>query len=241
MLKIINLSLFLFFTLWGTYCIGQNSMLSANLGYGFYKSGRDLNDRFGNSNGMNVSLEKSFNKGNSISVEYILNFGTDVKEDVLAPFRNENGFVIGTNGLGAFAYLRMRSNYAGLSYGQPLYKKNKGLKISLGGGLFSHYIRVIDDSRNLVLADQPYNKGLDRLTNGWASKQELIYEYHGEGNNYHFNIGFSILEGFTNPVRKINFDTGTSSPNKRLDLLYGLKATWMIPILKSRTTEVKYY
>jgi hypothetical protein len=215
-------------------------MISANVGVGYFWTAGDLSDRFGTNTGMTVALEKTFSKGSAIALEYQLNFSSNVKEDVFASYRNENGNVIGINGLGAFTYLRMRSNYAGISYGQALYKKNNGIKLKIGGGLFSHYIRILDDSRNLVLADEQYRKGFDRLTNGLAAKQEVIYEYHGVTNNYHFNLGFSIMEGFTNPVRSINFDTGLASPSGRMDILYGLNLVWMVPIYKSGDA-VKYY
>jgi hypothetical protein len=190
---------------------------------------------------MTVAVEKTFNKGLSIASEYQLNFGSKVKEDVLAPYRNENGFVIGINGIGSNSFLRMRSNYLGLLIGQTLNNNGRGLKINVGGGLFSHYIRIVDDSRNLAIADNPYRKGFDRLTNGIAAKQELLYEYHGQDNNYHFNVGFSIIEGFTSPVRSINFDTGMPSPSERLDILYGIKLLWMIPLIKGSSEDVKYY
>jgi len=38
------------------------------------------------------------------------------------------------------------------------------------------------------------------------------------------------MEGFTKSVRAVNFDTGMSDNSRRLDIMFGLEATWYLPI-----------
>jgi hypothetical protein len=219
------------------------SMFSANLGYGIDYPGGDLSKRFGQSLSFITGMEYLINGKDGIGIDYIFNFGNKVKEDIFLGFRNENGYVIGIDGSPSILFLRQRGNYLGLNYSRIFKPSNKtsGLKLSLGAGILTHSIRVVDDSRNLILAENPYLKGLDRFTKGLAFKQELVYQHHSKNKAFHFNIGFNIMEGFTKQLRKVNFDTGERVVANRLDILYGIRVTWMIPLSKSIAGVVNYY
>lgn len=223
------------------------TLFSANLGIGYDIPGGDLKNRFGQSLNFSAGFEYMKNSNMSYGVDFTYIYGDNVKEDVLAPYRTERGYVIGLTGYGADIFLRERGGYLGLNAGKWFHgKKSHGMKLVLGAGYMYHQIRMLDDSRTVILADDPYKKGYDRLTKGFALKQELVYQFHSSHKAMHFNIGFNITEGFTKQVREINFDTGTADTNSRLDLLYGLKVMWQLPLYKSRTTstgkgEIKYY
>lgn len=223
------------------------TIFSANLGIGYDFPAGDIKNRFGNNLNFSTGFEFLKNSNMSYGLDFTYIYGDNVKEDVLAPYRTERGYVIGLTGYGAEVFLRERGSYLGLNTGKWFHgKKNHGLKIVLGAGYIYHQIRLLDDSRSLVLADEPYKKGFDRLTKGLALKQELVFQYHSTHKALHFNIGFNIIEGFTKQVRNINFDTGLSDNKKRLDLLYGLKLMWQMPLYKSRISatgkgEIKYY
>ncbi len=219
------------------------SMVSANLGYGIDFPGGDLSERFGQSLSFISGIEYLINGKDGIGIDYIFNFGNKVKEDIFLGYRNENGYVIGIDGNPSILFLRQRGNYLGLNYSRIFKPSNKtsGLKLSLGAGILTHKIRVVDDSRNLVLAEDPYLKGFDRLTRGFALKQELVYQHHSRNKAFHFNVGFNIMEGFTKQLREVNFDTGDRISTKRLDIIYGVRITWMIPLSKSIEGVVNYY
>lgn len=219
------------------------SLLSANLGYGIDFPSGDLSKRFGQSLSFITGAEYLINGKDAIGLDYIFNFGNKVNEDIYAGFRNENGYIIGINGVPSILFLRQRGNYIGLNYSRIFKPSNKtsGVKLSLGAGYMTHMIRVVDDSRNLILAEEPYLKGFDRFTKGMALKQELVYQHHSKSKAFHFNIGFNIMEGFTSQLRKVNFDTGERISGNRLDITYGLRLTWMIPLSKSIEGSVNYY
>jgi hypothetical protein len=218
-------------------------LFSANLGYGIDLPSGDLSKRFGQSLSFITGVEYLLDGTNSIGIDYVFNFGNKVKEDVFASFRNENGLLLGINGAPAISYYRQRGNYAGLNYSKLFKASNKtsGIKLSLGAGIMTHSIKVFDDSRSLVIAEAPYVKGFDRLTRGFALKQELVYQHHSKIKALHFNVGFNIMEGFTKQVRKVNFDNGQLNTASRLDLLFGIRLTWMIPLSKSIEGTINYY
>ncbi|MBK8700952.1 MAG: hypothetical protein IPN29_16000 [Saprospiraceae bacterium] len=220
-------------------------LLSANLGYGIEWPGGDLADRFGQSLSFNAGMEYAHTRKLSFGLDFNYIFGSKVKEDVFAPFRNENGLLIGLNGGPADFFIRERAAYLGLNVGKILVFTGdySGLKLVVGGGLMYHKLRFVDDSRSIILGEGDYSKGFDRLTRGFSLKQELVYQHHSKDKAQHFNIGFYIIEGFTSPVRQVNFDTGLpDAKQSRTDLLYGLKFTWMLPLYKGNSgNTIKYY
>ncbi|MBK7223706.1 MAG: hypothetical protein IPH94_21140 [Saprospiraceae bacterium] len=52
-----------------------------------------------------------------------------------------------------------------------------------------------------------------------------------------------MTEAFTRQVREFNFDTGLpASTDRRLDLLYGFKLVWMLPLVKRSTVpSIRYF
>ena len=54
-----------------------------------------------------------------------------------------------------------------------------------------------------------------------------------------FYGGVEFTQGFTKNVRTYNFDTGGPEPAQRLDLMYGLKIGWIVPI--AQQTRSLYY
>ena len=95
----------------------------------------------------------------------------------------------------------------------------------------------------MLLIENPYGKGLDRLTRGFALKQEIAYQYHSAKSALHFQMGFYVMEAFTRQIREFNFDTGLpASTASRLDLLYGFKLVWMLPLVKRSTVpSIRYF
>jgi hypothetical protein len=223
------------------------NMLSVNLGIGYDKPYRDLKSRYGNNLNFNTGIEYLHKSNYSYGIDFTYLYGDNVKEDVLAPYRTERGYIIGLTGYGADVFLRERGGYLGFNIGKWMHgKSNHGLKIIFGAGILYHQIRILDDSRTLIIADAPYRKGFDRLTRGYALKQEVLYQFHSSQKSQHFNIGLTFTEGFTQQVREVNFDTGIKDQKKRKDILIGLKATWQMPLYKSKSfgqvkNEIKYY
>lgn len=216
-----------------------------NLGYGAEWPGGDLAQRFGQSLSFHSGMEWVRKSKYSYGIDFSYFFGDKIKEDVFAPFRNENGLVLGINGVAADLFIRERGAYIGVQAAAILLPagKHSGLELGLGAGMLYHKLHFIDDSRSVLLAEAPYSKGLDRLTRGFSLRQELAYQFHAEKKALHFHLGFYINEAFTRQIRKFNFDTGLPASDKsRLDLLYGVRLVWMLPLHKETTVpSIRYF
>ncbi len=225
-----------------------NNFIAFGAQYGLQLPGGDLADRFGYNFATTFSLDYYLSKLNGfIGLETQIQFGDRVKEDVLAPLRISNGALLGTDGFTGDIFLRRRGFYVGAYINKVLIsgKKNpaSGLTLGLGVGVLEHFIRLQNDSDNIGQIRADYSKGYDRLSRGPALKQTLTYHHLGKNRSVNYALGISIFEGFTNPVRSINFDTGLRPEDSRLDILISFDAKWFIPIIKSgsRTDEEVFY
>jgi hypothetical protein len=91
------------------------------------------------------------------------------------------------------------------------------------------------------MLSEAYQKGYDRLTMGPALTQFVGYSYQSNNRYYNFFIGVDFMEAFTKSVRKYNYDTRQADTDQRLDITYGLRVGWLIPIyLKSKNSSNEY-
>lgn len=224
---------------------GKLNLWTINLGYGIEWPGADLAQRFGQSLSFHSGMEWVRKSRYSFGADFSYFFGDKIREDVFAPYRNENGLVMGINGVAADLFIRERGAYLGLQASSIVLPtgKHSGIELGLGAGVLYHKLHFIDDSRSVKLAEEPYSKGLDRLTRGIALRQEIAYQHHAANKALHFQLGFYVTEAFTHSVRSFDFDKGMSAPTAtRTDLLYGFRFVWMLPIKKESTSPaIRYY
>ena len=218
-------------------------MLNFNIGYGGDFPGGDLAERFGSNLRFNIGMEYIFKSNYSIGADLSFLFGTIVKIDALSPFRAANGFIYGANTEFAEIFQRQRGYFAGAYIGKifPFNEYKSGLKLILGGGIFQHQIRFVDDTQTVAQVTGAYRKGLDRLTRGPALKEGIGYQIHSKSGLINGSIMFEFIQAFTQQVRKVNFDTGERVEGSRLDLLFGFRANWILPIIRTESSEKIYY
>lgn len=173
-------------------------------------------------------------------------FGQRVKEDVLAPLRTPDGAILGDNGTYASVQLRERGLFVGVNGGR-LFKffdngnRVGGLRLTIGGGFLQHKIRIQDDTNSAAQVAPPYSTGYDRLTNGFSLSQFVGYQMVSRDKTINFFIGFDLMEGFTLNRRGFNFDTRQKDAQKRIDVLYGARVGWSIPIFSNQNAdEIEY-
>jgi len=222
--------------------INQGNVLLVNVTYGVHSPRGDLSDRFGEN--FAIALQPEFITGENnfifgLDGQYI--FGTEVKEDVLFNLRTAEGFIIGNDRNPADIQLRERGFYIGANVGKlfSLSAKNprSGLRITVGGGLLQHKIRVQDDPQRVVpQLTGEYKKGYDRLTNGLALQEFIGYQLLGRDRRLNFYAGFEFIQGFTQNRRTYNFDTMESVNEDRLDLLIGFRAGIALPFYFERSS-----
>ena len=79
------------------------------------------------------------------------------------------------------------------------------------------------------------------MTTGINTSQFIGYALMANDSPINFYAGFYAQQGFTHNKRTINFDTPDIpvSTDVRLDLQYGFKIGWMIPVYQRQPKE--YY
>ena len=224
----------------------QENFIAVGFSYGIDIPFGELADRFGSNFRATVSVDL-FNAEKKLlwGLEGGILFGDNVREDVIAPLRLDNGRIIGNNGQLADVFLRERGTFLGLYASKVLLaaKENPhaGLALGLGVGLLQHNIRIQDELRNASHFSGDYDKGYDRNTLGPYIKQVLKYQNIGKKKTVNYELALTITEGFTKNTRSINFDTKLLDNDRRLDILVGLSAKWFIPIIDLRETNEIFY
>lgn len=224
----------------------EGNILLLNFSYGMQWPGGDLADRFGYNFTTGGTMDFLTKSNFIIGLQSTFQFGTEVKEDVLANLRNEDGIIFGNDGALANVKLRKRGIYLGGHLGKlfPIQSSNKrsGIRVTVGAGMLQHKIRIQDDPQIAIaqLGDA-YKKGYDRLTNGFAFTEFIGYQYLAKNRRINFIAGLEFTQGFTQSRRSFNFDTRTRDDRKRTDLLSGFRLSWTLPLyIGENAEEIRY-
>jgi hypothetical protein len=213
--------------------------LSGQLPYG------DMMNRFGPSGSAGVPFFYKTKKNFVFGFEFSFFFGAKLKEDILAKLRTMEGTITNSSGNPGRERLNERGWNLYLSFGKlfPVLgpNKNSGILALIGGGYMLHKIYITDIGRNLPQINGDYKLGYDRLTGGPALTQFIGYLYLGNKRFANFYGGFEVYEGFTNGLRGYQYDLMASDNHKRLDILVGLRAGWIIPLYKKVPKDFYYY
>lgn len=227
--------------------LNKGNAILLNMTYSGQLPGGDLSARFGPSMSVGGGLEFMAAKGNFIiGVEGFYLFGTEVREDVIAPLRTPEGFIIGNDKSYAEIELRQRGLYAGLLIGKLFALSNRnpraGIRATLSAGILQHKIRIQEDPFRVVpQLTGAYLKGYDRLSNGLAFNQFLGYQMLSTDKRINFFAGIECTQAFTRNRRSFNFDTRRSDTEPRFDLLFGIRAGWILPFYVGQEAREIYY
>ena len=172
-------------------------------------------------------------------------FGNTVKQDVLSNLRTPQGFIIGNDRAPAQVFLRERGYFIGPYVGK-IFRLNErryqtGIKLSIGGGLFQHKIRIQDDTRSVTQLTGEYEKGYDRLSNGPALYTFLGYQHIAIDNRLNFLVGVDYLFARTQNKRDWNFDEGRKETETRTDHLFGIRVGFILPLTSGIKASKTFY
>lgn len=173
-------------------------------------------------------------------------FGNKIKEpDILKNLRDEDGYIIDVEGIPSSVTLfqrgwAVRAQVARIiPVGKP--NKNSGLKLGIGIGYLEHKILLNANPRLLPQLDKQYRKGYDRLAGGVLFSEFIGYQFFDNRKYINFHLGIEFMQAFTKPLRSYNFNTNAPDPiQRRIDLLFGIKVGWVIPIFSKERRE-KFY
>ncbi|MBI5914039.1 MAG: hypothetical protein HY842_01575 [Bacteroidetes bacterium] len=224
----------------------DGSLILFNFSYGGHLPGGDLGDRFGGNYSAGLGGD-FFTKNNwVVGLHSNFYFGKEVKTDVLANLRSNEGFIYADDGGVSDIQLRERGLYIGGHLGKifPVSENNRrsGIRVTVGGGFLQHKIRIQDEPQVFVSPlDKEYKKGYDRLTNGFALTEFIGYQFLANNRLVNFMIGLEFAQGFTANRRSFNFDTRSVDSGNRLDLLYGFRLGWTLPLYIGENPDLIKY
>jgi len=216
------------------------------VGYGMYMPGGDMAKRFGVNSilGGNILHKTKKNLVFGFSGGFI--FGDKVDQPgLLSAIETNNEQVIGLDGLYAEIRIFERGYHLSASIGKIIpFKKpnpNSGLILLAGPGFMQHKIRIENVGNTVPALRDEYLKGYDHLTNGFALHEFIGYVYFSNRQLVNFYGGFEFIQGFTANRRDYNFDSLDKKDDSRIDLMYGIKLGWVLPLYKKKPAAYYLY
>jgi len=224
-------------------CIFTPLVLSS---YAFQIPGGDLADRFGNSSSVGLSLLFKTKKNLIYGLDGSFIFGKTIRETgIFDSINTSNGFTIDGNGIFANVSVYQRGFSTSVVIGKMFaFKKpnpNSGLVLTLGTGLLQHKIRIENEGNTAPQISKDYRKGYDRLSNGISFTEFIGYYYLGNKRLVNFFGGFECIQAFTKSRRSWDYDLMRKDTKQRLDLLYGFRIGWILPLYKKAPQNFYYY
>ena len=212
--------------------------------YAYEFPDKDLANRFGNNHkiGGQFTYKSATNWIFSFDGGYM--FGTNLKKEaytVLNPLKTAQGQITSKYGTPSDIALNERGFSFSITGGKILpflqSNSNSGPLIMIGGGFLQHKIRIDVKGNDAPQLSEEYKKGYDKLTNGWGFRQFIGYRHYSENRMLNFFIGIETTQAYTQNRRGYNYDTMQADNTKRWDLLYSIKAGFIIPLAKRKPAE----
>lgn len=216
----------------------------ASIHFGGHIPAGDLSQRFGPNLNIGGSFMIKTKRNWLFGAESNYFFGRNVKEDVLIQLKNSDGSIADNEGFPADLRVTERGVGIHLTAGRVLKfwapNPNSGLMFNVGAGYFQSKIKLYDAQQKIAAVKGDLVYGYDRLSSGFSVTQFLGYMYLGDNRLLNFYFGIEGYQAFTKSVRKLNYDTGLPDTKKRLDMLYGLRFGWILPLYKKTPNEFYY-
>lgn len=214
--------------------------------YGIDFPGGGMAEKYGTNLRFGMSSSFYFENSNisvGICGSYML--GQTVKNDPIFNLRSADGYVISTGGL----HNSMKISQRGLALGAYFskifpFKPDRirtGIRVDIGCYYLAHWTNFNDEFGDVPQLVGDYRKGYDRMTGGFALKEFIGYQYLDQESRISFIAGFEFFQAKTKNLRYHTYDTAGIDNTSSLDLLYGVKAGWILPIYIEKSPEEIYY
>lgn len=206
--------------------------------------GGDLADRYGflNQIGAFAGYKTSRNWIYGLDGNFI--FGNTIKDNgFLENFVTQGGTITAASGAPGVVLLLSRGFYGNVTVGKifPVLSPNpnSGIMLKFGVGYLYHKIRIETQEDFIPQFEEDYKKGYDRLTIGLSTTQFVGYSFMASSGVYNFYSGLYFNQGFTRNQRDLFWDQPEIPVSKdiRLDLQFGVRVGWLIPIYKRQPKE----
>lgn len=202
----------------------------------------DMAKRFGTSYMAGGSVFYKFRSNWLVGSKVDFIFGDKIREDsFLYNALDKYGAFIGQDGRRVGVNIYERGYLIGVQGGRIFntskHNSDDGVLVMTTVGFMQHKIFVRDREKTISQIKGDYIKGYDRLTNGWFIEQYAGYTHFSKNGLINFHVGMDIIAGFTAGRRDYLYDVMRPGTDSRLDILYGIKAGWFIPIFKRKSEE----
>lgn len=199
-----------------------------------------LAERYGFNSSIGVGFHYKTNNGWTFGIEGDLLFGDNIKENSFlnSYIFHQDGLIYDTVGFPSEVVFFERgytfSGRIGKIVMPTKRNPNSGLFVQLGGGFLQH--KILPDIKNFDIPQLTgeYVKGIDRLTNGFMLVQYIGYLHLDRKKLQNLSIGLEIIEGITKSRRSFNYDTMEAETETRLDILIGLRFSWILPVYNNK-------
>jgi len=222
-------------------------VFSLGAAYGMDLPGADLKHRFGmnNSIGGSFTYKSISNWVMMVEGDYLFSRNVKITEDLFSEISSEEGYIIDEGGIFTDIAVLEAGMTANFSMGKlfPVWgpNMNSGIVVKAGGGYVFHKIRIEQNENSAPQISGDYQKGYDRLTEGFNTTQFIGYHYLGNRNIINFYAGFEFHQAWTQSSRPYNFDEQRRPTEVRFDTLYGFKVGWFLPLGKQTARKIHYY
>jgi hypothetical protein len=115
-----------------------------------------------------------------------------------------------------------------------------GITLLGTAGFIQHRINIYDKDKSVEPLRGSLLKGYDRLTNGGFIETYAGYTHFAKNGLLNFAIGFDALFGFTQGRRDYLYDVMRPDAKQRLDILYGIRGGWFIPIFRHKSEDILF-
>lgn len=202
----------------------------------------DMADRFGLSYRIGPSLQYKTKSNWLLGAKADFIFGNKIKEDsLMANMITVNDGVIGYSQVRIYPERFERGYILGLQVGKILnfsrHNSDNGLFLSATAGFIQHKILIHDQKGQVSQLKKEYRKGYDRLVNGLFIEPYIGYVHFAKNTLLNFHIGLDALVGFTQGRRDFLYDVRRPGNEKRLDVLFGIRGGWYLPVFKRKSEE----
>jgi hypothetical protein len=224
-----------------------NAAWHFKMNFAGYAPGGDLADRFGPMVGIGLDIGYKTRENWLFGVSGNFMFGNKVNDTyyIFGSQTTAEGYFLGINGEYAIVEFINRGFYTGGYFGKILpilnHNPNSGLFFTLGLGYIQNKIYIRNPSETYPQLLGEYGKGYDRLHSGCASVQNIGYLHSGNKRTINFAVAFEFMQGFTSNQRAFNWDTNMPDTARKIDLYFGLKVSWFLPIYDKNQQKFYYY
>jgi hypothetical protein len=111
--------------------------------------------------------------------------------------------------------------------------------VNVGAGFLAHKIRIETQDHVVPQLELDYRKGYDKLTSGLNTSQFIGYSFMANKGFANFYGGFYAQQGYTFNRRTVFFESPEIEVSKdmMLDLQFGAKFAWIVPIYKRQPKD----